>query len=160
MFEEKLRFGELCKTVGGSKLKFKSKKSKMESEKEFETFELNEEDRPYNIRHRCYYFSKEVVLFVKSCAYDKVYSSLFDQLIRSATSIGANIVEGKAGSSKKDWRKFFVIVLKSANETKYWLCLIRDTMETDKTKIGNLLKEADEISNIIAKIVINSDINE
>ena len=123
----------------------------------FETFELEEGDKPYNIRHRCYYFSKEVALFVKSCTYDKVYCSLFDQLIRSATSIGANIVEGKAGSSKKDWRKFFVIALKSENETKYWLCLIRDTMETDKAKIGDLLKEADEISNIIAKIVINSD---
>ena len=112
----------------------------MENENEFATFELNEEEKPYNIRHRCYYFSKEVVLFVKSCAYDKVYSSLFDQLIRSATSIGANIVEGKAGSSKKDWKKFFVIALKSANETKYWLCLIRDTMGIDKTKIKVLLK--------------------
>jgi four helix bundle protein len=129
----------------------------MRNKNELETFELKEEERPYNIRHRCYFFSKEVVLFVKRCTYDKVYSSLFDQLIRSATSIGANIVEGRAGSSKKDWKKFFVIALKSANETKYWLCLIRDTMETDKTKIGDLLNEADEISNIIAKIVINSD---
>ena len=132
----------------------------MENKNDFETFELNEEEKPYNIRHRAYYFSKEVVMFVKSCAYDKVYSSLFDQLIRSATSIGANIVEGRAGSSKKDWKKFFVIALKSANETKYWLCLIRDTMETDKVKVADLLKEADEISNIIAKIIINSDTNE
>lgn len=75
-------------------------------EKEFEAFELQEEEKPYNIRHRCYYFSKEIVLFVKGCKYDKVYSSLFDQLIRSATSIGANIVEGKAGSSKRDWKNF------------------------------------------------------
>jgi four helix bundle protein len=132
----------------------------MKDENEFDTFELNEGEKSYNIRYRCYYFSKEVVLFVKSCVYDKVYSSLFDQLIRSATSIGANIVEGKAGSSKKDWKKFFVIALKSANETKYWLCLIRDTMETDKSKISDLLKEAGEISNIIAKIVINSDASE
>src|SRR5438046_1982030 len=109
-------------------------------EKEFEIFELQESDKPYIIRHRCYYFSKEVLLFVKECKYDKVYSSLFDQLVRSATSIGANIVEGKAGSSKKDWKNFFVMALKSANETKYWLCLIRDTMETDAVKIASLLK--------------------
>jgi len=124
---------------------------------EFETFELAEGEKPYNIRHRCFYFSKEVVLFVKESRYDKVYNSLFDQLIRSATSIGANVVEGKAGSSKKDWKKFLIIALKSANETKYWLCLIRDTLETDKTKIGELLKEAEEISNIIARIIINAD---
>lgn len=124
---------------------------------EFETFELNEGEKPYGIRHRCYYFSKEIVLFVRDCEYDKVYNSLFDQLIRSATSIGANVVEGKAGSSKKDWRKFLIIALKSANEAKYWLCLIRDTMEVDKLKITELLKEADELSKIIASIIINSD---
>lgn len=129
----------------------------MENRKEFEAFELKEEERPYNIRHRCYFFSKEVVLFVRRCTYDKVYSSLFDQLVRSATSIGANIVEGKAGSSKKDWKKFYVIALKSANETKYWLCLIRDTMDVDKAKVVELLGEAEEISNIIAKMIINTD---
>jgi len=88
---------------------------------ELEPFELNEEERPYNIRHRCFHFSKQVILFIKSCQYEKIYSSLFDQLVRSATSIGANLVEGSAGSSKKDWKKFQVIALKSANETKYWL---------------------------------------
>ncbi|HEV8286088.1 MAG TPA: four helix bundle protein [Chitinophagaceae bacterium] len=126
-------------------------------EQELESFELREEEKPYNIRHRCYYFSKEIILFVKRCKYHQVYGSLFDQLIRSATSIGANIVEGKAGSSKKDWKNFFVIALKSANETKYWLCLIRDTMETEITKIAELLKEAEEISNIIARIILNAE---
>lgn len=75
-------------------------------ENEFEIFELQEGEKPYSIRHRCYYFSKDIVLFVKGCRYNKIYSSLFDQLIRSATSIGANIVEGRAGISKKDWKKF------------------------------------------------------
>lgn len=121
------------------------------------SFEVAEEEKPYNIRHRCYYFSREVLLFVKDCRYDKVYSSLFDQLIRSATSIGANLIEAKAGSSKKDWKKFYVIALKSANETKYWLCLIKDTLEVDEQRIMNLLKEAEEISNIIARIIINSE---
>lgn len=119
-------------------------------------WELNEEQRPYNIRHRAFYFAREAVLFVKGCRYDRVYYSMFDQLIRSATSIGANLTEGKSGSSKKDWKNFLQIALKSANETKYWLCLIRDTMEADKVKISELIKEADEISNIIAAIIINA----
>ena len=124
---------------------------------ELDTFELNEEEKPYAIRHRCYNFSRKIILFVKDCRYDKIYGSLFDQLIRSATSIGANMVEGKAGSSKKDWKKFLIIALKSANETKYWFCLIRDTMEVDKSKMSELLKEADELSKIIASIIINSN---
>jgi four helix bundle protein len=124
---------------------------------EYETFELNEPDKPYNIRHRCFYFSKEVIQFVKDVNRDRLFSSLFDQLVRSATSIGANVVEGKAGSSRKDWRNFFVIALKSANETKYWLCLIRDTMEVSKSKTEELIKEADEISKIIASIILNKN---
>ena len=115
---------ELNDNPGNSKVK--SQNSKIDS------LELNEPDKPYSIRHRCYYFSKDIVLFVKKVNYDRVFSSLFDQLVRSATSIGANIIEGKAGSSKRDWQKFYVIALKSANETKYWLCLIRDTMKVSK----------------------------
>lgn len=93
-----------------------------------DSFELNDGEKPYKIGHRCFYFSKEVLMFVGSCKYDKIYYSLFDQLLRSATSFGANVIEGKSGSSKKDWKNFFVIALKSANETKYWLCLIRESI--------------------------------
>lgn len=118
---------------------------------------LEEADKPYNIRHRSFYFAREVVVFVQEAKFNRVFHSLFDQLVRSATSIGANLVEGKAGSTKKDWRNFYNIALKSANETKYWLCLIRDTMGVDRTKVENLLKETDEISKIIASIVKNAE---
>lgn len=123
----------------------------MEAENLFE-----EPDKPYNIRHRSFYFAKAVILFVQECRYEKVYQSLFDQLIRSASSIGANLVEGKAGSSRKDWRNYHHIGLKSANETKYWLCLIRETLDVDKAKANQLIKEADEISRIIASIISGS----
>lgn len=123
---------------------------------EFDAFEVNEGEKPYNIRHRCYFFSKEIIFFVRDCKYEKIYSSLFDQLLRSATSIGANVVAGKAGSSKKDWKNYFAIALKSANEAKYWLCLVRDTLDPSKPKINELIKEADEISKIIASIIVNA----
>ena len=110
----------------------------------------------YNIKHRAFYFSKEVVLFISKQQYGKIYFSIFDQLLRSATSIAANLVEGIAGSSKNDFLKFYIIALKSANETKYWLCLIRDTLIIDKSAIDLVLKEADELSKIIASIVITS----
>ena len=117
---------------------------------------IEEEYKPYNIKHRCFYFSKEVVLFVRTCKYEQVFNSLFDQLVRSSTSIGANVVEGASGSSKKDWIKFLIIALKSANETKYWLCLIRDTMQVSKEEINKLIIEAEEISKIIASIIVKS----
>ncbi|RNL53803.1 four helix bundle protein [Pedobacter jejuensis] len=49
------------------------------------------------------------------------------------------------------------MALKSANETKYWICLVRDTeiAQTNKEKVNELLREADEISRILASIIIN-----
>jgi four helix bundle protein len=115
-----------------------------------------EEGQPvYNIRHRAFYFSKNVIEFIKGIKYEKIYHSLFDQLLRSATSVGANLVEGSAGVSSKDYINYHGIALKSANETKYWLCLIKESGFADKNKIDELIKEADEISKIIATIIIN-----
>ncbi|MBS1947076.1 MAG: four helix bundle protein [Bacteroidetes bacterium] len=109
----------------------------------------------YNIRHRAFFFSKDVILFIGEQQYEKIHFSIFDQLLRSATSIGANLVEGVAGSSKNDFIKFNTIALKSANETKYWLYLIKQTIKVDNKEIDKLISEAIEISNIIAKIIIN-----
>jgi four helix bundle protein len=119
-------------------------------------FLLEDAEKPYGIRHRCFFFAKSIIVFVKACKYDYVFRSLFDQLIRSAASVGANVVEGRAGSSKKDWLRFLTIALKSSNEVKYWLCLIRYTLDVDRKKFNELLTEADEISKIIASIIINA----
>ncbi len=68
-----------------------------------------ESEKPYNIRHRCFHFAKDVILFVSEVECLQIHNSILDQLIRSATSIGANSVEGGAGSSKKDFIKFFAV---------------------------------------------------
>jgi four helix bundle protein len=117
---------------------------------------MEEAAKVYDIRHRCFHFAKDVIGFIKECQYQRIYFSIFDQLLRSATSIGANVVEGSSGSTKKDFINFFCIALKSANETKYWLCLIRDTIEVDRDKLSKLLQEADEISRIIAAIILSA----
>ena len=57
-------------------------------------------------------------------------------------------------SIKRDFIKFYEIALKSANETKYWICLLRDGMGLNN--IDDLLKEADEISKVLATIIINT----
>ena len=117
---------------------------------------VEEREKPYNIRHRCFNFSKAVIEFIQKLKYDRIYHSMIDQLLRSATSIGANMVEGGSGSTNKDFINFMHIGLKSANETKYWLCLIRETIAQDHEKANELIEEANELSKIISTIILNS----
>ena len=116
--------------------------------------ELESVERKLDIKHRCYSFSKNIILFINKNEFKRINYSIVDQLLRSSTSIGANVIEGKSGSSKKNLLYFFSIALRSANETKYWLCLIRDTFQIQKEEVNILIKEANEISKIIAKSII------
>ncbi len=106
------------------------------------------------LKYRCYYFSIEIIKFLGVLPEKRIYWVISDQLLRSATSIGANIVEAKASSSKRDFIKFFEIALKSANETKYWLGLLRDSTQADKDKINSLLKEVEEISKMLGSSLL------
>ena len=77
-----------------------------------------------------------------------------DQLIRSATSIGANLIEGRAASSRLEFKKFHEIALKSANETKYWLSMLRDTNLVDQGLVNPLLVEVTEFANMLGAGVL------
>lgn len=101
------------------------------------------------VKYRAYHFSIKIIKFTSNLPNKRIFWIITDQLLRAATSIGANIIEAQAASSKRDFIRFYEISLKSANETKYWLCLLRDIGEMDKTKINILLKEAGEIANIL-----------
>ena len=101
-------------------------------------------------RERCYNYSISVIGLIKNLPEKSVYWAVSNQLLRSATSIGANIVEAKSASSKRDYIKYYEIALKSANETKYWLGLLRDALDADKIEVNKLLKETGELANILA----------
>jgi len=103
---------------------------------------------------RCYRFSITIIKLTKDLPEKRVYWTVTDQLIRSATSIGANIIEGKSASSKKDFIRYYEIALKSANETKYWLGLLRDALDADKIEIGKLMKETSELAKILAASIL------
>jgi len=109
-----------------------------------------------NIKYRAYQFSLLVVGFVSKLPNKRIFWVIGDQLLRAATSIGANIVEAIASSSKREFIKFYEIALKSANETKYWLCLLRDSdLEgVDKAGVEKLLSEAVELSNMLASALL------
>jgi len=107
-----------------------------------------------DIRHWCYSLSLLTIEFIEKTDLKRTYYSLIDQLLRSATSIGANLIEAKSAHSRKNFIKFYEISLKSANETKYWLCLIQDGLKINRGMLNELLDETDEISSITATIVI------
>ncbi|MCK9497755.1 MAG: four helix bundle protein [Candidatus Colwellbacteria bacterium] len=104
-----------------------------------------------DINFRCYNFSIKIIKFLDNLPNKRVYWIISDQLLRSATSIGANIIEAKSSLSKRDFIKFYEISLKSANESKYWLGLLRDATELD---ISDLLLELEEISRMLGASVI------
>jgi|SRR4030042_1736011 len=103
---------------------------------------------------RVYRFVLEVIGFVEQLPKGHVSNVIGGQLLRSATSIGANVIEAKSASSNKDYINFFTHALKSANETKFWLGLLRDSSKAEREATDRLLKEVTELSNILATSIL------
>lgn len=103
-----------------------------------------------DLKSRCYFFSLELIQLIDSLPKNASAQIIAKQLLRSGTSVGANLVEATAASSKLDFKKYHEIALKSANETKYWLGLLRDSKKAEKEKVNVLLQEIHELSNMIA----------
>ncbi len=107
-----------------------------------------------DIKIRCYRFSVDFLKWVRNKKFNIDDKWLIQQVARSVASIGANIVEGQNSSSRKEFLRYNEIALKSANESKYWLCLMRDGLEIIDEDLVQFIKEGDEISKIIAKGII------
>ena len=104
--------------------------------------------------HRCYKLSLAIIALADTLPTKRSAWIIIDQLIRSATSIGANLVEARSASSRLEFKKFNEIALKSSNEAKYWLELLKDAGLASPQVIDTLLKEVSEISNMIAAGVL------
>lgn len=102
-----------------------------------------------DLRARTYRFSLAVINLVGTFPKSKTGDIIAGQLLRSATSIGANIIEAKSSSSRRDFTKFYDIALKSANETEYWLNLAKDSNLANKEVIDRLILENLEISRML-----------
>ena len=103
---------------------------------------------------RCYQFSLNVIALIDKLPNKRSAWVIGDQLIRSATSIGANIVEARASSSRLEFKKVYEISLKSANETKYWLGLLADSGIMKEVEITPLLSEVTELANMLGSGVL------
>lgn len=107
-----------------------------------------------DLKHRAYQYSIKMIEFLDTLPKDVSTEVIAKQLLRSATSIGANIVEAKAASSKRDFTNFFSYSLKSANESLYWLGLLRDAKKMNNPQIDDLLKETKELANILGSSIL------
>lgn len=93
-------------------------------------------------------FAKRIVKMSKYLQSEKNEFVLSKQILRSGTSIGANVSEAKYAQSTKDFLNKFTIALKEANETEYWLMLLEDEYLTGK-EVETLMVDLKEIIKIL-----------
>jgi four helix bundle protein len=105
-------------------------------------------------KKRLYTFTLRLIGFLDHLPNDNVSKRIGDQLLRSGTSIVANFAEGQAANDKKEYTQYFHYSLKSANESKLWLALLRDTHRAKPNEANKLLAELDEIANIFALLYL------
>jgi four helix bundle protein len=118
-------------------------------------------DKPQDIRERAFEFAVGVVKFCRGNE-AKTFSSrtLFRQLLRAATSIGANVEEAQAAASKTDFINKNAIALKEARETHYWLRLLAATNSASHAELLPLTDEAQQLKRILGAIIVSAKKNQ
>jgi len=106
----------------------------------------------YDLEGRTKKFSKEIIVFLKRIKKSDLNRSLISQLVRSATSVGANYCEANGASSKKDFRNKIFICRKEIQETLYWIELLAESNPEEKETLKGLWKETKELILIFNKI--------
>ena len=108
-----------------------------------------------DIKDRTKKFAIRIVKLCTELKRNKIDFALSDQLIRSGTSVGANVTEAKASSTRKELIRFYEIALRSANETKYWIDVIKEgyNLNTEMFKQDDI--ELIEITKVLGAIIIN-----
>ncbi len=103
------------------------------------------------IQKKSFSFALEIIKLYRELVEQREYV-LSKQLLRSGTSIGANVEEASAGQSRKDFLAKMSIASKEARETKYWLRLLQES-ELVKVDVTSTLSHADELIRMLTSIV-------
>jgi four helix bundle protein len=106
------------------------------------------------VREKSFEFAVRIVNLYKYLCDEKKEYVLSKQVLRSGTSVGANIEEGLGGQSDKDFIAKLSIAYKEARETVYWIKLLSRTEFLSQEQADSILQDADEICKIIAKILL------
>lgn len=111
------------------------------------------EYKKYDLEERTEKFGETVIDLCKSVKQNAITTPIINQLIRSATSTGANYMEANGASSKKDFRNKIHICKKEAQETKHWLRMLARCVPEKNAEIRKVWQEAQELTMIFGKIV-------
>lgn len=112
--------------------------------------------KKYDLEERTAKFGEAVIDFMKSLERNSINNPLINQLIRSATSVGANYVEADGAESKKDFKHKISICKKEAKETKHWLRMTSRANTDRKETCQMLWKEVQEFTLIFSAIINNT----
>ena len=104
------------------------------------------------VQNKSYDFALRIVKVYKYLSQEKKEFVLSKQLLRSGTSIGANIEEAIGGQSKADFFAKLTIAYKETRESKYWIRLLRDSDYLTVEQSDDLLKDVEELLKIIGSI--------
>jgi len=116
---------------------------------------MNESVRP--ITARSFEFAVRIVKLCQTLdARSNINRPLIQQLIRSGTSVGANVEESQAGQSRADFIHKLEIALKELRETRYWLKLLVATEIVPESRLSSLINESEELLKILSKIVVST----
>jgi len=107
----------------------------------------------YNLEKRTSKFGEDVIKFCRKIEQDTITKPLISQLVRSATSVGANYMEANGASSKKDFKNKIHICKKEVQESKHWLHMISIASPKDADEARILWREAQELTLIFGKII-------
>lgn len=114
----------------------------------------------YAIDERSFALAVQVVELAKHLLRTANDRTLTRQLLRSGTSIGANVTEAQAAQSRKDFIAKMSIAHKEAREARYWLRLIKATQKPLAHQLAPLEQEVDEVGRILAAILKNTKAND
>jgi len=104
------------------------------------------------VQVKSYHFALKVIKIYQFLSNDKKEFVLSKQLLRSGTSIGANIEESIGGQSKADFFAKITIAYKESRESKYWIRLLRDSDYLTIDQANDLLNDVEELLKIIGSI--------
>jgi len=105
------------------------------------------------IKKKSYKFALNTALFCKMLIEERREYVLSKQLMKSGTSVGANVEEALHAESKQDFIHKLSIALKEAHESHFWLHIIRDSGYATKEDLGHLFKEVNEVISLITAII-------
>ena len=111
-------------------------------------------EKPFDIKERTFEFGVRIVRLVNTLPRTVAGVKVGDQLVKSGTSIGANVEEADGAESKRDFIHKMSIARKEARETRYWLRIVRATgLSKDAQEVNDLLEESDELVRILSAII-------